>query len=37
MTDMGAFRDAVTVWAAGGSGGPAQELAARLPVRVAVL
>ncbi|MFF9312659.1 TOPRIM nucleotidyl transferase/hydrolase domain-containing protein [Streptomyces sp. NPDC014748] len=37
MTDMGAFRDAVTVWAAGGPGGPARELAARLPVRVAVL
>ncbi|MFJ9212392.1 TOPRIM nucleotidyl transferase/hydrolase domain-containing protein [Streptomyces sp. NPDC102264] len=37
MTDMGAFRDAVTAWAAGGPGGPAYELAARLPVRVAVL
>ncbi|WP_459755097.1 TOPRIM nucleotidyl transferase/hydrolase domain-containing protein [Streptomyces sennicomposti] len=37
MTDMGAFRDAVTGWAAGGADGPARELAARLPVRVAVL
>ncbi|MEV6425558.1 TOPRIM nucleotidyl transferase/hydrolase domain-containing protein [Streptomyces sp. NPDC051662] len=37
MADMGAFRDAVTAWAAGGPGGPAHELAARLPVRVAVL
>ncbi|MDX2937063.1 TOPRIM nucleotidyl transferase/hydrolase domain-containing protein [Streptomyces ipomoeae] len=37
MTDMGAFRDAVTAWAGGGPGGPAHELAARLPVRAAVL
>ncbi|MEU9476057.1 TOPRIM nucleotidyl transferase/hydrolase domain-containing protein [Streptomyces sp. NPDC048191] len=37
MSDMGAFREAVTTWAAGGPGGPAHELAARLPVRVAVL
>ncbi|WP_328868858.1 ATP-dependent endonuclease [Streptomyces sp. NBC_00287] len=37
MTDMGAFRDAVTAWAAGGPGDPAHELAAGLPVRVAVL
>ncbi|KUJ65799.1 hypothetical protein ACZ90_43665 [Streptomyces albus subsp. albus] len=37
MADMGAFRDAVTAWAAGGPGDPAHELAARLPVRGAVL
>ncbi|MGV9454476.1 TOPRIM nucleotidyl transferase/hydrolase domain-containing protein [Streptomyces sp. NPDC003635] len=37
MADMGAFRDAVTAWAAGGPGDPARDLAARLPVRVAVL
>ncbi|HZG05541.1 MAG TPA: TOPRIM nucleotidyl transferase/hydrolase domain-containing protein [Streptomyces sp.] len=37
MTDMGAFREAVTAWAAGGPGDPARELAARLPVRAAVL
>ncbi|MFE2940504.1 TOPRIM nucleotidyl transferase/hydrolase domain-containing protein [Streptomyces sp. NPDC059255] len=43
MADMGAFRDAVTAWAAGGPGGPggpggtARELAARLGVRTAVL
>ncbi|KQV18746.1 MULTISPECIES: TOPRIM nucleotidyl transferase/hydrolase domain-containing protein [unclassified Kitasatospora] len=37
MTDMRAFRDAVTGWAAGGPGGPAGELAARLGVRTAVL
>lgn len=37
MADMGAFRDAVTAWAAGGSGDTACELAARLPVRVVVL
>jgi hypothetical protein len=37
MTDMGAFRDAVTAWAAGGSGDPAHELAARLPVGAVVL
>ncbi|MBD0841521.1 MULTISPECIES: TOPRIM nucleotidyl transferase/hydrolase domain-containing protein [unclassified Streptomyces] len=37
MADMGAFRDAVTAWAAGGPGAPAHELCARLPVRTAVL
>ncbi len=37
MTDMRAFRDAVTGWAAGGPGGPAGELAARLGMRTAVL
>ncbi|WP_329138754.1 ATP-dependent endonuclease [Streptomyces sp. NBC_01476] len=37
MADMGAFREAVIAWAAGGPGGPAGELAARLPVRAAVL
>lgn len=37
MADMGAFRDAVTAWAAGGCGDPAYELAARLSVRAAVL
>ncbi|GAA1084664.1 MULTISPECIES: TOPRIM nucleotidyl transferase/hydrolase domain-containing protein [Streptomyces violaceusniger group] len=37
MADMGAFREAVTAWAAGGPGGPAGELAARLPVRAVVL
>ncbi|MFF8035629.1 MULTISPECIES: TOPRIM nucleotidyl transferase/hydrolase domain-containing protein [unclassified Streptomyces] len=37
MADMGAFREAVTAWAAGGPGDPARELAARLPVRAAVL
>ncbi|MFE4451830.1 TOPRIM nucleotidyl transferase/hydrolase domain-containing protein [Streptomyces sp. NPDC056796] len=37
MADMGAFRAAVTTWAAGGSGDPARELAARLSVRAAVL
>ncbi|MFD8934193.1 TOPRIM nucleotidyl transferase/hydrolase domain-containing protein [Streptomyces sp. NPDC059578] len=37
MADMGAFRDAVTAWAAGGPGDPAHELAARLTVRAAVL
>ncbi|KAB2971135.1 ATP-dependent endonuclease [Streptomyces sp. SS1-1] len=37
MGDMGAFQAAVTAWAAGGDGGRARELAARLPVRVAVL
>ncbi|WP_406840447.1 TOPRIM nucleotidyl transferase/hydrolase domain-containing protein [Streptomyces sp. AHU1] len=37
MTDMGAFREAVTAWAAGGSGDLARELAARLSVRTAVL
>lgn len=34
---MGAFREAVAAWAAGGSGGPAYELAALLPVTAAVL
>ncbi|CAL9326180.1 TOPRIM nucleotidyl transferase/hydrolase domain-containing protein [Streptomyces olindensis] len=37
MADMGAFRDAVTAWAAGGPEAPAYELAARLPVRTVVL
>ncbi|WP_314178426.1 TOPRIM nucleotidyl transferase/hydrolase domain-containing protein [Streptomyces winkii] len=37
MADMGSFRDAVVAWAAGGPDGPARELAARLPVRAAVL
>ncbi|WP_432197301.1 TOPRIM nucleotidyl transferase/hydrolase domain-containing protein [Streptomyces sp. bgisy027] len=37
MADMGAFREAVTAWAAGGPDGPARELATRLPVRAAVL
>ncbi|MFD8864535.1 TOPRIM nucleotidyl transferase/hydrolase domain-containing protein [Streptomyces sp. NPDC059590] len=37
MADMGAFRDAVTAWAAGGPGEPARELAARLLVRAVVL
>ncbi|MGW7265113.1 TOPRIM nucleotidyl transferase/hydrolase domain-containing protein [Streptomyces sp. NPDC054842] len=37
MADMGAFRDAVTRWAAGGPGDTARELAALLPVRTAVL
>ncbi|MFI6062168.1 TOPRIM nucleotidyl transferase/hydrolase domain-containing protein [Streptomyces sp. NPDC051286] len=37
MSDMGSFREAVIAWAAGGSGDPARELAARLPVRAAVL
>ncbi|MFS7873126.1 TOPRIM nucleotidyl transferase/hydrolase domain-containing protein [Streptomyces asiaticus] len=37
MADMGVFREAVTAWAAGGPGGPARELAARLPVRAVVL
>jgi hypothetical protein len=37
MADMGAFRDAVTAWAAGGPGDPARELATRLSVRAAVL
>ncbi|MEW2489227.1 TOPRIM nucleotidyl transferase/hydrolase domain-containing protein [Streptomyces sp. NPDC048411] len=37
MADMGAFREAVIAWAAGGSGDSAHELAARLPVRAAVL
>ncbi|WP_371557721.1 ATP-dependent endonuclease [Streptomyces longwoodensis] len=40
MADMGAFREAVTAWAATGSGDGgdrARDLAARLPVRSAVL
>lgn len=37
MADMEAFRDAVTGWAAGGSGEPARALAARLAVRAVVL
>lgn len=37
MADMGAFREAVTAWAAGGPGGPAREQAARLSVRAVVL
>ncbi|MBU7597541.1 ATP-dependent endonuclease [Streptomyces sp. P38-E01] len=37
MADMGAFRRAVAVWAAGGPGEEAGELAARLPVDGAVL
>ncbi|MEU3190190.1 TOPRIM nucleotidyl transferase/hydrolase domain-containing protein [Streptomyces sp. NPDC006992] len=37
MTDIEAFRDAVTAWAAGGAGDTARELAARLSVRTAVL
>ncbi|MFG2512334.1 TOPRIM nucleotidyl transferase/hydrolase domain-containing protein [Streptomyces sp. NPDC048584] len=37
MADMKVFRDAVTAWAAGGTGDPAHELAERLGVRTAVL
>ncbi|WP_128979196.1 TOPRIM nucleotidyl transferase/hydrolase domain-containing protein [Streptomyces roseicoloratus] len=37
MSDMEAFRRAVTAWAAGGPGEPARELAERLPVRTVVL
>ncbi|MEU9376063.1 ATP-dependent endonuclease [Streptomyces sp. NPDC048255] len=37
MADMGAFREAVTAWAAGGPGDRARELAGRLPVRTVVL
>ncbi|MEU6666031.1 TOPRIM nucleotidyl transferase/hydrolase domain-containing protein [Streptomyces sp. NPDC046727] len=37
MADMGAFREAVTAWANGGPGEPAQDLAVRLRVRTAVL
>ncbi|WP_077801768.1 TOPRIM nucleotidyl transferase/hydrolase domain-containing protein [Streptomyces sp. JHA26] len=37
MTTMGAFRDAVTAWAAGGPGGPAQDLADQLFIHTAVL
>ncbi|MEU5098034.1 TOPRIM nucleotidyl transferase/hydrolase domain-containing protein [Streptomyces sp. NPDC020996] len=37
MAEMRAFRDAVCGWAAGGSGGPAHDLAVRLGLRTAVL
>ncbi|MFF3653599.1 TOPRIM nucleotidyl transferase/hydrolase domain-containing protein [Streptomyces sp. NPDC002181] len=37
MEDMGAFREAVGGWAAGGPGGPAGDLAVRLGLRTAVL
>lgn len=37
MTDMRTFREAVAAWVAGDSGVAARELAARLPVRTAVL
>ncbi|CAL9557805.1 hypothetical protein SUDANB58_04578 [Streptomyces sp. enrichment culture] len=37
MSDMESFLEAVTAWAAGGPGGSARELAARLPVRAVVL
>ncbi|MEU7647157.1 TOPRIM nucleotidyl transferase/hydrolase domain-containing protein [Streptomyces huasconensis] len=44
MTDMGAFREEITAWAAGDPGAPARQLAdrarqhaARLPVRAVVL
>ncbi|CAL9344698.1 TOPRIM nucleotidyl transferase/hydrolase domain-containing protein [Streptomyces sp. enrichment culture] len=37
MADMGAFRDAVTAWAAGGPGDPARESAEQLGVRTVVL
>ncbi|CAL9340167.1 hypothetical protein SUDANB60_00252 [Streptomyces sp. enrichment culture] len=37
MSDMNAFRHAVTAWAAGGPGDPARELAGRLSVRTVVL
>ncbi|MFD3700441.1 TOPRIM nucleotidyl transferase/hydrolase domain-containing protein [Streptomyces sp. NPDC058646] len=37
MTDMRAFREAVTHWAAGGPGAPASDLAVRLGLRTAVL
>ncbi|MFH8391403.1 TOPRIM nucleotidyl transferase/hydrolase domain-containing protein [Streptomyces sp. NPDC018036] len=37
MTDMGAFREAVTAWAAGGPGDRARESAAGLSVRTVVL
>ncbi|MFH9851475.1 TOPRIM nucleotidyl transferase/hydrolase domain-containing protein [Streptomyces althioticus] len=37
MSDMNAFRGAVTAWAAGESGDPARELAGRLSVRTVVL
>ncbi|MFG3255393.1 TOPRIM nucleotidyl transferase/hydrolase domain-containing protein [Streptomyces sp. NPDC048172] len=37
MADMRAFREEVSAWAAGGPGGQAKELAARVGVRTAVL
>ncbi|MEU4166982.1 TOPRIM nucleotidyl transferase/hydrolase domain-containing protein [Streptomyces sp. NPDC026665] len=37
MSDMGAFRETVTAWAAGGPGDLAGELAAELPVKTVVL
>ncbi|WP_405827722.1 MULTISPECIES: TOPRIM nucleotidyl transferase/hydrolase domain-containing protein [unclassified Streptomyces] len=37
MVDMRTFRDEVSGWAGGGSGGPASDLAVRLGVRTAVL
>lgn len=37
MTDMDAFRAAVSAWAAGGPGDRARELSGRLPVRTALL
>ncbi|MGW5970610.1 TOPRIM nucleotidyl transferase/hydrolase domain-containing protein [Streptomyces sp. NPDC055186] len=37
MADMGAFREAVVAWDAGGPGEPARDLAARLSVRAVVL
>ncbi|MFI0718662.1 TOPRIM nucleotidyl transferase/hydrolase domain-containing protein [Streptomyces sp. NPDC021224] len=37
MADMNGFRAAATAWAAGGPSTPAEELAAELPVRAAVL
>ncbi|OXY88012.1 TOPRIM nucleotidyl transferase/hydrolase domain-containing protein [Streptomyces diastatochromogenes] len=37
MAEIGAFRDAVSGWAAGGPGGPASDLAVRLELRTAVL
>ncbi|WP_223778700.1 TOPRIM nucleotidyl transferase/hydrolase domain-containing protein [Streptomyces sp. 135] len=37
MTDMGAFREAIIAWAAGGADDRARELAATLPVRAVVL
>lgn len=37
MAEIGAFRDAVSGWAAGGPGGPASDLALRLKLRTAVL
>ncbi|MEQ8146152.1 TOPRIM nucleotidyl transferase/hydrolase domain-containing protein [Streptomyces sp. OP7] len=37
MSDMTAFRDLATAWAAGGPGDPVRELAGRLSVRTVVL